>query len=60
MPLYEFECKDCGLVMEKLQSYDAPAPKCERCGCDDTKRQVSRGVGAKFNGPGFHANDYPS
>ena len=57
MPIYEFGC-ECGHTTEKIQAYEASAPTCEKCG-KPMKRLVSRGVGAKFVGKGFHVNDYP-
>jgi len=33
MPLYEYKCKECGLVVEKIQKVnDMPLKKCSRCG----------------------------
>ncbi len=32
MPIYEFACKSCGYVFEKLQGVNDPLPVCPRCG----------------------------
>ena len=31
MPIYEFECKECAVTAQRLQSYSAPFPVCESC-----------------------------
>ena len=31
MPLYLFECSDCGHQEERIQSYDSPPPVCGSC-----------------------------
>lgn len=31
MPIYEYECRDCGQTKEVLQRFDEQAPGCERC-----------------------------
>lgn len=41
MPLYEFECQDCGFEFEELSNKNmADTLKCKRCG-GDTKRKMS-------------------
>lgn len=57
MPIFEFECQKCKKKTEVIQSYSQSAPTC--CGAE-MKRLISRGVGAKFKGSGFHVNDYPA
>lgn len=33
MPLYEYQCKDCGVIFEARQKFsDAPLTRCETCG----------------------------
>jgi putative FmdB family regulatory protein len=43
MPLYEYLCKNCRSVFEKLQGYlEAQQPtECPDCGSDSTERKVS-------------------
>jgi len=57
MPLYEYECKDCGNRVEVLQGIDEQGPKCcKKCG-GELKRLL--GVpGLIFKGSGFYVNDY--
>lgn len=37
MPIYEYECDDCRIPEEHLQSSTARAPKCPKCGEKMTK-----------------------
>jgi putative FmdB family regulatory protein len=41
MPIYEFECEDCGSRFEELVAADAPGPACPECGSQSTRRRVS-------------------
>jgi putative FmdB family regulatory protein len=43
MPVYEYECKDCGVKFEAMRSMkDADSPiKCESCNSAKTKRALS-------------------
>lgn len=46
MPIYEFECNDCGHTFSKLyrkvQSSDEDTPPpCPECGSEDTRRAVT-------------------
>jgi putative FmdB family regulatory protein len=41
MPIYEFECGDCGERFEELVAADAAAPACARCGSPRTRRRLS-------------------
>ncbi len=56
MPLYEYQCKDCGVRFERTQSFhDAPLTQCPEC-----EGQVHRVIGAMgviFKGSGFYIND---
>jgi len=43
MPIYEYQCKDCGKCFEALRSFsqaDAPI-QCEHCQGDNTQRSIS-------------------
>lgn len=45
MPLYEYECQDCGEIQEVLQpNSKAEPPQCANCGNKDTKRLVCAAV----------------
>jgi putative FmdB family regulatory protein len=43
MPIYEYECKDCGEVFERLQSSSAgkTGEPCLKCGGRNTERVLS-------------------
>lgn len=56
MPIYVFECNDCGERVELLMSVNDPAPeKCESCG--GSLRKIFLPVGIVFKGSGFYATD---
>ncbi|MBU1863319.1 MAG: zinc ribbon domain-containing protein [Candidatus Omnitrophica bacterium] len=60
MPTYEYECNDCGAVMEKFQKITAvPLKKCTACG-GKLRRLFGVGAGIIFKGSGFHGTDYRS
>lgn len=57
MPLYEYECQDCGEVMEILQSHgERPKRKCPDCG-GRLKKAVSAPA-FQFKGTGWYVTDY--
>ena len=41
MPIYEFECEECGARFEELVAADAAAPACPDCGAARTRRLLS-------------------
>jgi putative FmdB family regulatory protein len=41
MPIYEFECEDCGSRFEELIKSGASAPACPSCGSGRTSRRLS-------------------
>jgi putative FmdB family regulatory protein len=57
MPLYEYKCKKCGKVFEKLQRLSAkPVAVHENCG-GAVERLVSTSA-FHFKGTGWYATDY--
>ncbi len=56
MPLYEYRCKVCDHLFEKLQSVKDDEPPCPNCG-GETMRLISAS-GLRFRGSGFHTTDY--
>ncbi len=57
MPLYEYQCKDCGAIVEKIQKFsDAPLRKCEKCGGKLERLLSSPAI--QFKGSGFYITDY--
>lgn len=57
MPLYEFQCTECGHVFDILQvKYRSDScPKCKKCGAA-SKRLFSVPL-VTYNGPGFYTTD---
>jgi putative FmdB family regulatory protein len=56
MPIYEYECLECGERFELRQSVkDEPVKKCVKCG--GGARRVIHPVGIIFKGSGFYATD---
>jgi len=59
MPLYAYECKDCGVRFERRQSFDDPAitvcPECE-----GTVHRLIQPAGVIFKGSGFYVTDNKS
>ena len=59
MPIYEYQCSNCGHTLEELQSMsEAPLVKCPNCGQDTLKKLIGSGAGLIFKGSGFYLTDY--
>jgi putative FmdB family regulatory protein len=57
VPLYEYQCKQCGHRFEKIQSFSAPEEKvCPACG-GEVERLISAPA-IQFKGAGWYVNDY--
>ena len=57
MPLYEYRCRKCGNVFEKIQKFsDAPLTKCEKCGGKLEKLLSPPAI--QFKGTGWYVTDY--
>lgn len=42
MPIYEYRCKNCGVVYEKIvPSSKTPAPECPNCGGREVEKLIS-------------------
>ena len=57
MPIYEYECLDCGIHFERMQKFSDP-PVSE---CPNGHRHVRRVLhapGIIFKGSGFYTTDY--
>ncbi len=60
MPVYIYQCENCGVQFEKQQSFsDHPLVRCPECG-KKTLRKVYQPVGIVFKGSGFYATDHHS
>jgi putative FmdB family regulatory protein len=56
MPIYEYECSECGLHFEKLQKFGDPSPET----CPNGHKQVHRLLSQPtiiFKGSGFYVTD---
>jgi putative FmdB family regulatory protein len=59
MPTYQYQCKNCGFMMEELQSIKAaPLTRCPQCNTDALARIMGTGVNLIFKGSGFYQTDY--
>src|SRR3954471_15032720 len=57
MPIYEYECKNCGKRFDKMQSITAdPLTECINCGGGPIRR-VLQPVGVIFKGSGWYVTD---
>ena len=57
MPLYEYECTQCGQRIEKIQKFsDSPLTTCEKCGGKLEKLISSSAI--QFKGTGWYVTDY--
>ena len=60
MPIYTYRCENCGVQVEKQQSFeDQPLVRCPDCGKKALKK-VFQPVGIVFKGSGFYATDHHS
>ncbi len=65
MPIYEYECKKCGVVFVMMQAVSAaPLKTCMGIGCAEkengkVQRLISKS-GFVLKGSGWYASDYPS
>ncbi len=57
MPIYTYQCENCGVRFERQQKYTDPAlTRCPECS-KNTLRKVYTPVGVLFKGSGFYATD---
>lgn len=58
MPIYEYQCQECGSKLEKLQRMsDDPLTDCPACGQPALKRLVSA-AGFRLKGGGWYETDF--
>ncbi len=56
MPIYEYECRECGVRFERRQSFDdQPVSLCPECGGD--VHRLLQPAGIIFKGKGFYVTD---
>lgn len=57
MPLYEYQCKKCHSLTEKIQKFsDPPLTVCPHCGGE--LEQLISAPAIQFKGSGWYVNDY--
>lgn len=57
MPIYMYQCENCGVRFERRQKYsEAPLTRCPECS-KKALRKVYTPVGIVFKGSGFYATD---
>src|SRR6478736_8045316 len=57
MPLYEYRCKKCGHIFEKIVKFsDKPIKKCPECG--GVVEQTISAPAVQFKGSGWYVTDY--
>ena len=60
MPIYEYECQQCGYRHEALQKIsDAPLTDCPSCQAGELKKLVSA-AGFRLSGSGWYETDFKS
>lgn len=58
MPIYEYQCQDCGHQLEKLQKISDPAlTECPNCNSQGLKKLVSA-AGFQLKGSGWYVTDF--
>ena len=58
MPIYEYECKDCGHQLEAIQKIsDTPLTDCPECGKSSLQKQISA-AGFRLKGGGWYETDF--
>ena len=57
MPLYEYQCKSCHSLTERIQKFsDPPLAICPHCGGE--LEQLISAPSLQFKGAGWYVNDY--
>ena len=60
MPVYTYQCENCGVRFDQQQKFsDPPLTRCPECS-KKTLRKVYTPVGIVFKGSGFYATDHKS
>lgn len=57
MPIYEYECSECGYRLEAIQSFnDEPYVTCPKCDTPTLQKVFSK-CHVHYKGPGFHTTE---
>ena len=58
MPIYEYQCQDCGHELEALQKMSDPAlTECPKCQGQGLKKRISA-AGFRLSGSGWYETDF--
>ena len=57
MPLYQYQCAECGVRFERVQHYDDP-PVAVCPECEGKVHRLIGPVGVVFKGQGFYSTDH--
>jgi putative FmdB family regulatory protein len=58
MPIYEYQCSQCGHELEKLQKINDPVlTSCPKCGKSTLEKKVSA-AGFQLKGSGWYVTDF--
>lgn len=59
MPIYEYRCKKCGYVFERMQKFSDPHPTdCPDCKAKNSVEQLLSAPAVQFKGSGWYVTDY--
>lgn len=58
MPMYEFECQECGKVIEVILSHSQKPPKTCDCGKKGKLVKLISAPAFQFKGSGWYVTDY--
>ncbi len=61
MPIYEYECPECGVFEARHGINEAPLtckPECDNAKCPKAAKKLISASALKFNGTGFYLTDY--
>lgn len=58
MPLYEYSCKNCGIIEVRQSINDVPLKNCPQCEKEKVERLISTTGAPHFRGKGFYQTDY--
>ena len=57
MPIFDFNCKECGKTFEKLVKSSDNPPECPSCGSRNTTKDEIQRFGFELKGIGVYKNN---
>ena len=60
MPIYEYQCDQCGETVERLQNKASAAPPgvCKACGAKESMHRIMSKTSFQLKGGGWYVTDY--